>query len=115
MIRETAESNEPTSIYVTTLLFRYKLKNMLQIGIIPGTSTPKDIWSFLKPTIDELHVLEKEGMRIILPDEVIVSRVHLLYVNGDIPAIGKLIGHHHGHRYMFSGLDEYMHPTLNTR
>lgn len=75
---------------------RYKLKNMIHVGIIPGPEASKDVWSFLQPTIRELQVLQDTGMTVHLPQATIQCRIHLLYIDGDVPAIGKLIGHHHG-------------------
>ncbi|OAD79489.1 hypothetical protein PHYBLDRAFT_58537 [Phycomyces blakesleeanus NRRL 1555(-)] len=40
----------------------YKKNQMLQIEMIPGPSAPLDFWSFLKPTLLELKVLQEEGM-----------------------------------------------------
>ena len=37
---------------------RYKVKNIMVFGIIPGPSSPGDIDSFLAPLIDELILLD---------------------------------------------------------
>lgn len=37
---------------------RYRIENILASVLIPGPSEPKDLNSFLRPLVDELHLLD---------------------------------------------------------
>lgn len=41
---------------------RFKRKNVIVAGIIPGPNTPKDLDSFLKPLVDEFELLTNVGV-----------------------------------------------------
>ncbi|OAD74323.1 hypothetical protein PHYBLDRAFT_71407 [Phycomyces blakesleeanus NRRL 1555(-)] len=82
----------------------FSLKSrMLQIAMIPGPSTPLDFWSFLKPTLADLKVLQEEGMVVITPTLTIHAKVHVLVVTGDILAVARLACHA---GLLFFALDE---------
>jgi hypothetical protein len=87
-------------IYLTVLnlprIVRYKRKNVILVGIIPGPHEPKDnINSFLKPLVDELQLFWK-GVKLSIQigscrNEEIV-RCAILCVSCDIPAGRKTCG-----------------------
>ena len=75
---------------------RYKRKNMLLIGIVPGPSEPKDINNFLQPLVAELQDFW-HGVTLTVPSGVSGSeqalvRCALLCVACDIPAGRKVCG-----------------------
>ena len=43
---------------------RYKIRNILPGGIIPGPGHPKNIDSFLFPGLAHLSAIQKEGLRL---------------------------------------------------
>jgi hypothetical protein len=70
---------------------------MAQVMIIPGTSKPRDLESFLQPVFTELMQLTSGGLDVVLDNgQEINAKVHLLTFTGDIPAVADLI-HHSGH------------------
>ncbi|OAD75946.1 hypothetical protein PHYBLDRAFT_142929 [Phycomyces blakesleeanus NRRL 1555(-)] len=71
-------------------MVHYEKSWMLQIVMITGPFTPLDFWSFLKPTLADLKVLQEERMVVIIPTLTICAKVHVLVVTGDIPAVAKL-------------------------
>ena len=78
-------------------LMRYKLKNMLLIGIIPGPSEPShDIDTFLQPLVSELKDLW-QGVTLnvrtaVTNTEQALVRCALLCVACDLPAGRKVCG-----------------------
>lgn len=73
---------------------RYKDENVFIITVIPGPKKPKDLFSFLYPLVQELMVLEGEGMVIENSQgESQTYKVHLTSVVGDIPGIADMCGH----------------------
>ncbi|KAG2216785.1 hypothetical protein INT45_009672 [Circinella minor] len=74
---------------------RYKKKNMLQVSIIPADHTG-NLYSFLKPLMNELFILENAGMEVRFPNGSVKVKVHLLLASGDIVGVQELI-HHSGH------------------
>lgn len=86
------------AIYFTVLNLpaaeRYKMKNVFLVAILPGPDEPKhDMNSFLKPLVDDLLNLRKEGIQVNFPDG---SSVTVKCVVGclacDIPASRKAAG-----------------------
>ncbi|QRW10586.1 Transposase family Tnp2 protein [Ceratobasidium sp. AG-Ba] len=79
---------------------RYKLENIICVGVIPGPKECKDISSFLVPLIDELIELAagvpSSRVRSEMDDhydngEDFVLRAFLIILFGDIPAISKIL------------------------
>lgn len=66
---------------------------MIQICMTPGPESPKDIWSFLRPVLEELEILQDKGMTIKVGDLTFQVKVHVRFTTGDIPALAKLCGH----------------------
>ncbi|OAD71608.1 hypothetical protein PHYBLDRAFT_70060 [Phycomyces blakesleeanus NRRL 1555(-)] len=60
---------------------------------IPGPSAPLDFWSFLKPILADLKVLQEEGMVVVTPTLTIRAKVHVLVVTSDILEVAKLAYH----------------------
>ena len=78
---------------------RYKIKNILPGGIIPGPETPGDIDSFLFPGLSHLTALQKEGLPIwdAYHKEHAVLFLFLLLILADSVAmmeLSGLVGHH---------------------
>lgn len=70
---------------------------MIQLAILPGPNSPKDLDSFLKPIIDEFKDLSNHGLVVRKNGNVICqSKVNLVIATGDIPAAASL-AHHSGH------------------
>ncbi|KAI9243657.1 hypothetical protein BDA99DRAFT_448935 [Phascolomyces articulosus] len=67
---------------------------MIQVAIIPADHTG-NIYSFLRPLINELRVLEDGGMRVNCGNSSIHVKVHCLLASGDIIGVQELI-HHKG-------------------
>ena len=63
---------------------------MMQLLVTPGPNYPKDLFSFCEPIVQELKVLENEGIRLASSDTVV--NAHLLFVGDDIPATTKMAG-----------------------
>ncbi|SAM04529.1 hypothetical protein [Absidia glauca] len=73
---------------------QYKLRNMIQLMIIPGRHKSKVLDSFLQPVFTKLLQLVKAGMEVkLINDETIKPKVYLLLFGGDIPAVVDLINH----------------------
>lgn len=78
---------------------RYKIRNILPGGIIPGPNNPKHLDSFLFPGLAHISALQKEGMYIwdAYDRVVILSFIILLLVLADAVAMAELsgsVGHH---------------------
>ena len=81
---------------------RYKIRNILPGGVIPGPDAPKDIDSFLFPGLSHLSALQKEGLPIwdAYHQERALSFLFLLLVLADSVAMMELSGSvgHHGRK-----------------
>lgn len=73
-------------------LERVKEDNILSIGFIPGPKAPVDLESFLRPLVDELHVLLK-GYKVhdAHANKTFTLRGSVVLVSGDMPAMAKLM------------------------
>jgi hypothetical protein len=71
---------------------RFRKKNILPIGVIPGPKKPSDMDSFLWPLVQELVQLEI-GVKAFdaLSRAVFILHVFLILVFGDIPAISMIM------------------------
>lgn len=66
----------------------------MQVFVTNTSKKPKDIYSFLAPTIRNLLTLEDVGMNIRgIDDNNIKAKAYVGAVIGDIPAISELIFH----------------------
>lgn len=63
---------------------------MIQFGITRGTSAPVDLFSFLKPVLNEAKILEKRGFNMI--DIGKLYKAYILFACGDLPATAKMAG-----------------------
>ena len=81
---------------------RYKIRNILPGGIIPGPEAPDDLNSFLFPGLAHLSALQQEGLHIwdAYHRERVISFLFLLLVLADSVAMGGLSGSvgHHGRK-----------------
>ena len=81
---------------------RYKVRNILPGGIIPGPESPGNIESFLFPGLAHLSAIQKEGLKIwdAYHQRTVLSFVFLLLVLADAVAMALLSGSvgHHGHK-----------------
>ena len=81
---------------------RYKIRNILPGGVIPGPNAPGDIESFLFPGLAHVSALQKEGLRIwdAYHKRVVISLLFLLLVLADAVAMAELSGSvgHHGRK-----------------
>ena len=67
---------------------------MLQVFITFGTKKPKNIFSYLAPTFEDLLTLQKHGMKIKIQDDKEVScKAFVLAVIGDFPAMSEMLAH----------------------
>lgn len=78
---------------------RYKIRNILPGGVIPGPGKPKDINSFLFPGLAHLSALQKEGLHIWDGYSCVeaISFLFLLLILADAVAMAELsgsVGHH---------------------
>ncbi|KAI9247956.1 hypothetical protein BDA99DRAFT_591565 [Phascolomyces articulosus] len=73
---------------------------MIQVAIIPTDHT-SNIYSFLRPLINELRVLKDGGMRVNCGNSSIHVKVHCLLASGDIISVQELI-HHKGCMSLYS-------------
>lgn len=78
---------------------RYKKKHVLIAGIIPGPGKPKNLDSFVYPSLHHLAAIQKEGLRIwdADRDRVFISHPFLALVVADGPGMACLngfVGHH---------------------
>jgi hypothetical protein len=94
-------------IYVWILLEmapdeRYKVRNILPGGIIPGPKAPEHLDSFLFPGLAHVSALQKEGLRLwdSYNRRLVVSFILLFLVLADAVAMAKLSGSvgHHGRK-----------------
>ena len=81
---------------------RYKIRNILPGGVIPGPGKPKDLDSFLFPGLAHLSALQQEGLHIwdgYSREKIIISLI-LLLILADAVAMADLSGSvgHHGKR-----------------
>ncbi|KAJ2921645.1 hypothetical protein H1R20_g15449, partial [Candolleomyces eurysporus] len=91
-------------IYIWVLLDmppeeRYKKRNVLPGGVIPGPNNPEHMESFLFPGFHHLAVLQKEGLRIInsTTGTIETSNLFLLLGSADGPGgtyFTGFVGHH---------------------
>lgn len=89
--------------YNTSPSFRYKKENLLQIFVTNTPKKPKDIYSFLAPTIRDILTLEDKGMNVYnMNGEMVNVKVYVATVVGDIPAVSELI-FHSGHTSYYGG------------
>ena len=81
---------------------RYKIRNILPGGIIPGPNNPKDLDSFLFPGLAHVSALQNEGLHIWdgYNNIAAVSFIFLLLVLADAIAMAQLTGSvgHHGRK-----------------
>ena len=81
---------------------RYKIRNILPGGVIPGPESPEDLNSFLFPGLAHVSALQKEGLPIwnSLARERAISFLYLFLVLADSVAMEKLSGSvgHHGRK-----------------
>ena len=75
-------------------------ENILLLAVLPGPKKPKDLDSFLRPMIDELSTIARNGMVIHIDQrpEILVN-AQLLLFGGDTPGVGDIIGHSHSSTY----------------
>ncbi|CAO3668144.1 hypothetical protein GCM10027060_21610 [Nesterenkonia halophila] len=72
----------------------YASDNVLTLAIIPGPKKPYDLMSFLKPIVDEITGLSRNGMVVKKNGETVYEgKVYLLGATGDIPGIADLMNH----------------------
>ena len=81
---------------------RYKIRNILPGGIIPGPKNPKHLDSFLFPGLAHVSALQKEGLRVWdgYKDEAAVCFIFLLLILADAIAMAEMTGSvgHHGRK-----------------
>ena len=81
---------------------RYKIRNILPGGVIPGPGKPKDLDSFLFPGLAHVSALQKEGLHIWdgYSNAAALSFLFLLLILADAVAMAELSGSvgHHGKR-----------------
>ena len=81
---------------------RYKIRNVLPGGIIPGPDHPKDLDSFLFPGVSHVAALQREGLPIwdAYHRRRALSFLFLLLVLADAVAMAQLSGSvgHHGRK-----------------
>jgi hypothetical protein len=89
---------------------RYKIRNILPGGIVPGPNAPGDMDSFLYPGLAHLSALQREGLPIwdAYHRERAISLLFLLLVLADTIGMTEVSGSvgHHGRRgcRLFCGL-----------
>ena len=71
---------------------RYKIENILVVGIIPGPKEPSSLNTYISPLVDELLDLWENGLTINTGVEVANVRAALICAACDIPAARKLCG-----------------------
>lgn len=75
---------------------RFKRKNVLIAGFVPGPKNPKDVDSFLKPMVDEFEILTN-GIKEVYDagsvgrNKEFTLRAHLVLVTTDMPARKKIL------------------------
>ena len=70
----------------------FKPENVIITGIIPGPKEPKNMNSYLRPLVKELHALWTDGFLLSINSQTVKIRVALLASVCDIPATGKIGG-----------------------
>lgn len=73
---------------------RYKRRNILVVGFVPGPDNPKDMDSFLAPLVKEFMALEEgiEGVWNGWRKTAFTLRAYICIVSGDMPARATLQG-----------------------
>jgi hypothetical protein len=81
---------------------RYKVRNILPGGVIPGPEPPGNIESFLFPGLAHVSAIQKEGLQIwdAYHQRVVLSFIFVLLVLADSVAMAMLSGSvgHHGRK-----------------
>ena len=81
---------------------RYKVRNILPGGIIPGPKAPEHLESFLFPGLAHVSALQKEGLQLwdSYNQRLALSIIFLFLVLADAVAMAKLTGSvgHHGRK-----------------
>ena len=81
---------------------RYKLRNIIPGGVIPGPGKPKDIDSFLFPGLAHVSALQREGLHVWdgYDRVAVLSTLILFLILADAVAMAELSGSvgHHGRR-----------------
>ena len=94
-------------IYVYILLEmgpneRYKVRNILPGGIIPGPKAPDHLESFLFPGLAHISALQKEGLKLydLYTQKIRVTIIIIFLILADAVAMAKLTGSvgHHGRK-----------------
>jgi hypothetical protein len=77
---------------------RYKINNLLPLGISPGPKAPRDLESFLEPFLEELKLLGDGVAAYDAHGDIgaFLLKAQLVLVTGDTPGISKLL-HLNGH------------------
>ncbi|OAD74554.1 hypothetical protein PHYBLDRAFT_67527 [Phycomyces blakesleeanus NRRL 1555(-)] len=95
-----ASHNIPGSVTIvhTTILnllpmIHYERSHIIQIAMISELGAPANFWSYMKPTIDNLFVLQQAEMVIKILIKTIQAKVHVLMIMSNIPALAKLACH----------------------
>jgi hypothetical protein len=93
---------------------RFRLENLLCLGVIPGPQAPKDIGSFLGPFIDELEDLAR-GVPAFDShnNRPFALHVYLIACFGNMPAVAKLMymkGHNGKHPCRACRIDGVRNP-----
>ena len=100
---------------------RYKIRNILPGGVIPGPDSPKDLDSFLFPGVSHVAALQREGLPIwdAYRRRRVVAFLFLLLVLADAVAMAQLSGAvgHHGRKGCrlfcgFAGRNKVMAPII---
>ena len=100
-------TRSPTAGYIWILLDlapdqRYKIRNIIPGGVIPGPGKPKDIDSFLFPGLAHVSALQREGLHIWDGYDRVaaLSFLFLLLILADAVAMAELTGSvgHHGRK-----------------
>ncbi|KAG2216539.1 hypothetical protein INT45_004230 [Circinella minor] len=81
---------------------RYKKKNMLQVSIIPADHTG-NLYSFLKPLMNELFILKNVGMEVKFPNGSVKVKVHLLLASVSYRAVSSISPAGRGNRHYYTG------------
>lgn len=71
---------------------RYKIENILIVGIIPGPKEPSSLNTYMSPLVDELLDLWENGLSIEIGAQAANVRAALICAACDIPAARKLCG-----------------------
>ncbi|CAC5395776.1 unnamed protein product [Mytilus coruscus] len=93
---------------------RFKIKNVILLGIIPDMKKEPSVQTFIGPLIDELKVGWKEGFLLTSYQEKnkeTIFKIALMCVGCDIPATRKLLGDV-GHK-CYGGFDVNEWPSRN--